>query len=100
MRDRSDRDGFVGWAPPTDPSGRAEDRWAVPTYPREHADVFQRNYFGRLGFDSPTREAPLVLPAILNPFVDEAPAAIITRIALDWIIDGTPLDELFDEVAE
>src|SRR4051812_40027499 len=52
-----------------------------------------------LGFDSPTREVPLVLPAILNPFVDEAPAAIITRIALDWIIDGTPLDELFDEVA-
>src|SRR4051812_658215 len=24
----------------------------------------------------------------------------MTRIALDWIIDGTPLDELFDEVAE
>src|SRR3954471_7666757 len=24
----------------------------------------------------------------------------MTRITLDWIIDGTPLDELFDEVAE
>src|SRR5947199_101120 len=24
----------------------------------------------------------------------------MTRIALDWIIDSTPLDELFDEVAE
>src|SRR4051794_21095042 len=24
----------------------------------------------------------------------------MTRIALDWIIDGTPLDELFEEVAE
>src|SRR5256885_1436275 len=24
----------------------------------------------------------------------------MTRIALDWIVDGTPLDELFDEVAE
>src|SRR4051794_41796926 len=23
----------------------------------------------------------------------------MTRIALDWILDGTPLDELFDEVA-
>jgi hypothetical protein len=41
----------------------------------------------------------LVLPAILNPFVKDAPAAVMTRIALDWIIDGTPLDELFDEVA-
>ena len=68
-------------------------------YPREHAEDFQRNYFGRLGFDSPTKEAPLVLPAILNPYIQEAPAAVMTRIALDWIIDGTPLDELFDEVA-
>ena len=41
----------------------------------------------------------MVLPAILNPFVDGAPAAVMTRIALDWILDGTPLDELFDEVA-
>src|SRR5512135_634225 len=70
------------------------------THPREHADVFQRNYFGRLGFDSSTKEAPLVLPAILNPFIEDAPAAVMTRIALDGIVDGTPLDELFDEVAE
>jgi len=42
----------------------------------------------------------LVLPAILNPFVNDAPAAVMTRIALDWIIGGTPLDELFEEVAE
>ena len=41
----------------------------------------------------------MVLPAILNPFVKGAPAAVMTRIALDWIIEGTPLDELFDEVA-
>jgi hypothetical protein len=41
----------------------------------------------------------LVLPAILDPFVKDAPAAVMTRIALDWIIDGTPLDELFEEVA-
>jgi hypothetical protein len=41
----------------------------------------------------------LVLPAILNPFIEGAPAAVMTRIALDWIIDGTPLDELFEEVA-
>jgi hypothetical protein len=42
----------------------------------------------------------VVLPAILNPFVEGAPAAVMTRIALDWIIDGTPLDQLFHEVAE
>src|SRR4051794_19513060 len=42
----------------------------------------------------------MVLPAILNPFVEGAPAAVMTRIALDWIIDGTPLDRLFQEVAE
>src|SRR3954468_19317890 len=45
-------------------------------------------------------EAPLVLPAMLNPFIDGAPAAVMTRITLDWILDGTPLDDLFDEVAE
>ena len=42
----------------------------------------------------------MVLPAILNPFVEGAPAAVMTRIALDWIIAGTPLDQLFQEVAE
>ena len=42
----------------------------------------------------------MVLPAILNPFVEGAPAAVMTRIALDWIIDGTPLDQLIQEVAE
>jgi Transposase DDE domain len=68
-------------------------------YPCEHAEVFQRNFFGHLGYDPPTKEATLVLPAILNPFVKDAPAAVMTRIALDWIIDGTPLDELFEEVA-
>jgi hypothetical protein len=62
--------------------------------------VFQRNYFGHLGFDSLAKEAPLILPAILNPCVEGAPAAVMTRIALDWIIDGTPLDQLFDEVAD
>jgi hypothetical protein len=42
----------------------------------------------------------VVLPAILNPFIEGAPAAVMTRIALDWIIEGTPLDQLFQEVAE
>jgi len=28
----------------------------------------------------------MVLPAILNPFIEGAPACVMTRIALDWII--------------
>lgn len=42
----------------------------------------------------------MILPAILDPFVEGAPAAVMTRIALDWIIDGTPLDRIFQEVAD
>lgn len=42
----------------------------------------------------------MILPAILDPFVEGAPAAVMTRIALDWIVDGTPLDRILQEVAD
>lgn len=42
----------------------------------------------------------MVLPAILNPFIEGAPACVMTRIALDWIIEATPFDQLFEEVAQ
>lgn len=42
----------------------------------------------------------MILPAILDPFVEGAPAAVMTRIALDWILDGTPLDRILQEVAD
>jgi hypothetical protein len=42
----------------------------------------------------------VILPAILDPFVEGAPAAVMTRLALDWIIDGTPLDCILQEVAD
>src|SRR4051794_12550794 len=42
----------------------------------------------------------MVLPAILNPFVDGAAPAVMTRIALDWLIEDTALGRLFDEHAE
>jgi hypothetical protein len=42
----------------------------------------------------------VILPAILDPFVEGAPAAVMTRLALDWIIDGTPLDQVLQEVAD
>jgi hypothetical protein len=42
----------------------------------------------------------MILPAILNPFVEGASSTVMTRIALDWIIDATALNALFDENAE
>ena len=42
----------------------------------------------------------MVLPAILNPFIEGAPACVMTRIALDWIIEGTPFDQLFEQAAQ
>lgn len=42
----------------------------------------------------------MILPAILDPFADGAPAAVMTRLALDWIVDGTAVDRLFEELAE
>jgi hypothetical protein len=41
-----------------------------------------------------------VLPALLDPFVDGAPAAVMIRIARDWIIQGTPFDPLFEQTAQ
>lgn len=42
----------------------------------------------------------MILPAILNPFIEGAPAAVMTRLTLDWIIDSTPLDRILQEVAQ
>ena len=41
---------------------------------------------------------PLIaaLPAILNPCIEDSPATVMTRIALDWILQGTPFDQLFE----
>jgi IS4 transposase len=41
-----------------------------------------------------------ILPAILDPFAREAAPAVMTRIALDWIIDEPVLNRIFDEAAE
>jgi IS4 transposase len=42
----------------------------------------------------------VVLPAILDPFARDAAPAVMTRMALDWIIDEPILNQIFDEVAE
>jgi IS4 transposase len=45
---------------------------------------------------------PLIeaLPAILNDCIEHKPIAVMTRIALDWIIQGTPFDQLFERSAQ
>src|SRR5262249_54311591 len=47
-------------------------------------------------------DPPLIvaLPAILNDSIKDAPIAVMTRIALDWIIQGTPFDQLFEQAAQ
>jgi len=40
------------------------------------------------------------LPAILDPFVEGAAATVMTRIALDWIVDEPSLDSLFNDAAD
>ena len=42
----------------------------------------------------------MVLPVRLDPFVEEAAPAVMARIALDWMIEGTSIDPILEEVSE
>jgi hypothetical protein len=42
----------------------------------------------------------MVLPAILDPFAKGAAPAVMTRLALDWMIRPTSIDPLLEEVAQ
>lgn len=42
----------------------------------------------------------MVLPAILDPFAEGAASAVMTRLALDWMLTPALIDPLFDEVAQ
>ena len=42
----------------------------------------------------------MVLPAILNPFAEGAAPAVMTRMALDWMIDRTSIDTILEKVSE
>jgi hypothetical protein len=42
----------------------------------------------------------MVLPAILDPFANGAAPAVMTRLALDWMIQRTSIDPLLEEVAQ
>ena len=46
------------------------------------------------------KAATMSLPAVLDPFAEEAAPAVMTRIALDWMIEGTSIDPILDEVSE
>jgi hypothetical protein len=39
--------------------------------------------------DRAGKGAAMSLPVILDPFAEEAAPAVMTRIALDWMIEGT-----------
>jgi len=41
----------------------------------------------------------MVLPVILDPFAEGAAPAVMTRIALDWMIEATSIDPILDEAA-
>ena len=42
----------------------------------------------------------MVLPAILDPFATGAAPSVMTRIALDWMIEATSIDPILDDVAQ
>jgi hypothetical protein len=42
----------------------------------------------------------MILPAILDPFANGAAPAVMTRLALDWMIQRTSIDPLLEEVAQ
>jgi hypothetical protein len=50
--------------------------------------------------DSSSERAHLTLPVILDPFAEGAAPAVMTRIALDWMIEGTSLEPILEEVGE
>ncbi len=50
--------------------------------------------------DSAGERAPVMLPVILDPFAEGAAPAVMTRIALDWMIEGTSLEPILEEVGE
>lgn len=74
---------------PTKRRGRTSEPRTPPPLPAARRDL--------LDPDPPLIAA---LPALLNPCIADSPATVMTRIALDWILQGTPFDQLFERSAE
>src|SRR5262245_31195326 len=50
--------------------------------------------------DSCCDQAQVILPIVLDPFAEEAAPAVMTRIALNWMIEGTSIEPILDAVSE
>jgi hypothetical protein len=50
--------------------------------------------------DSCGDETPITLPTVLDPFAEGAAPAVMTRIVLDRMIEGTSIEPILDEVSE
>src|SRR3954447_6780846 len=42
----------------------------------------------------------MTLPAIFDPFAKGAAATVMTRMALEWLVDDAALDQLFEDQAQ
>jgi IS4 transposase len=80
-----------------DPLAKTRRRPAAPAAPSTPARPDLGNVRGGLG---PATQPEAVLPAILNPFAEGAAPAVMTRLALDWILDEPTLNQLFEETTE
>ncbi len=79
-----------------DPLAKTRRRPAAPTAPSTPARRDRGEARGTIDLTTPPEP---VLPAILDPFAQEAAPAVMTRLALDWIIDEPVLNQLFEETA-
>jgi hypothetical protein len=81
-----------------DPMARTKQRRsAAPAAPRTPAPLDRVDARLDLDINGPPDQ---ILPAILDPFAQGAVPAVMTRIALDWIIEEPVLNQLFEQAAE
>ena len=81
-----------------DPTARTKRRRsAAPAAPRTPAPLDRVDARLDLDINGPPDQ---ILPAILDPFAQGAVPAVMTRIALDWIIEEPVLNQLFEQAAE
>src|SRR5262245_11902976 len=79
------------------PAHTKRRRSAAPPAPRTPA---ARDLVDSAPGPDPLGRPAEVLPAVRDPFARDAAPAVMTRIALDWILDEPALDRIFDEAAE
>jgi IS4 transposase len=80
-----------------DPLAKTRRRPAATTAPSAAVRRDRGAARGRVDLTAPPET---VLPAILNPFAEGAAPAVMTRLALDWILDEPVLNQLFEETTQ